>query len=99
MHTAWWRRPRGSSSAGRPASRAAPPLPSGHCGSPTKAACSTVEHGAARLSLMLDRRRRMGEGSAAGVLWKDGLGKGGWGSRCQSNLLSESLRIQVARIL
>ena len=32
--------------------------------------------GAARLWLVLDRRRRMGEGSAAGGPWGDGLRKG-----------------------
>ena len=37
---------------------------------------SQAERGAARLRLVLDRRRRMGEGSAAGGPWGDGLGKG-----------------------
>ena len=34
--------------------------------------------GAARLSLGLDRRLRMGEGSASVVPWGDGFGKGDW---------------------
>jgi hypothetical protein len=34
--------------------------------------------GAARLSLGLDRRLRMGEGSASAVPWEDGCGKGDW---------------------
>ena len=46
---------------------------------PPPAARSQAEHGAARLWLVLDRRRRMGEGSAAGVPWGDGLGTVGWG--------------------
>lgn len=33
---------------------------------------SQAEHGLARLWLVLDRRCRMGEGSAAGVPWGDG---------------------------
>ena len=49
--------------------------------SPARAARSQAEHGAARLWLVLDRRRRMGEGSAAGVPWGDGLGQGGWERR------------------
>lgn len=39
---------------------------------------SGPQHGGARLSLVLDRRLRMGEGSASGVPWGAGLGKGGW---------------------
>ena len=47
-----------------PTARAVPPERRGR---PAGAARSTVERGAARLSLVLDRRRRMGEGSAARV--------------------------------
>jgi hypothetical protein len=43
------------------------------------AACSTAERGAVRLELVLDRRRRMGEDSASGVPWGEGLGKGDCG--------------------
>jgi len=39
---------------------------------------SQAEHGAAWRRLVLDMRLRMGEGSAAGVPWGDGLGKGDW---------------------
>jgi len=45
-------------------------------GGRARAARSTAERGAARRGLVLDRRRRMGEGSAAGVPWGDGRGTG-----------------------
>ena len=52
------------------------PAPPARCGNPAGAACSTAERGAARFWLVLDRRLRMGEGSASGRPWGDGPGKG-----------------------
>jgi len=40
---------------------------------------SQAEHGATWLWLVLDMRLRIGEGSASGVPWGDGLGKGDLG--------------------
>jgi len=51
--------------------------PAGAPPSAPRAAHSKAERGAARRWLRLDRRRRMGEGSAAGVPWGAGLGTGG----------------------
>jgi hypothetical protein len=39
---------------------------------------SGLQPGGARLWLGLDRRRRMGEGSASGAPWGDSLGTGDW---------------------
>src|SRR3977135_2132003 len=47
-------------------------------GHPDRAPRRQAVHGAAWLGLVLDRRRRLGEGSASGVPWGDGLGKGDW---------------------
>jgi hypothetical protein len=49
--------------------------PARHGGS-AGAACSPAGRGVAPLLLVLDRRGRMGEGSAAGVPWGDSLGTG-----------------------
>src|SRR5262249_8463488 len=59
-----------------PPARAAPPA---RYGRPAGAAPSQAERGAAPLSLVLDRRRRMGEGSASGGPWGDSLGTGDGG--------------------
>jgi hypothetical protein len=74
MHTALWRHHSG---------RALPSLPRrahGACGA-ARVARRQAERGAARRALVLDRRRRMGEGSASGVRWGDGLGTGDLGRR------------------
>ena len=47
-------------------------------GHPAGAPRRQAVHGAAWLGLVLDRRRRRGEGSASGMPWGDGLGKGDW---------------------
>src|SRR5713101_1301106 len=55
---------------------------------------SGLQHGGARCGAtwaVLDRRRRMGEGSAAGVPWGDGLGKGGWERRGGVSMLVGSI--------
>ena len=78
MHTALWRRPRGSTPPAPPAGGHALPtalaVPPARRGSPAGAARSTGEHS-------LDKRLGMGEGSAAGVPWGDGLRKGDMGMR------------------
>src|SRR5712691_3367424 len=73
MQTAFWRRPR----------RSTPPAPpAGSVPRPQRAAAarrSGSQRGGARrraLWLVLDRRLRMGEDSASGVPWGDGLGTG-----------------------
>ncbi len=49
-----------------------------------RAATPAARPPAHRLWPVLDRRLRMGEGSASGVPWGECLGKGGWESRFQS---------------
>ena len=64
-------------------------------GHPAGAPRRQAVHGAAWLGLVLDRRRRLGEGSASGVPWGDGLGKGDWeglGGGKISNGISKALQ-------
>jgi hypothetical protein len=50
-------------------------------------------HGFGRLWLVLDMRRRMEEGSASGVPWGGGLGKGGFGRVGGSRFLDSSVTL------
>ena len=47
-----------------------------------RAAHSKVEHGAARLLLVLDMRRRRGEVNASGAPWGEGLGNNRYTMHC-----------------
>ena len=88
----------GAAPSGAPPStpRRRPRLAHGSCSAPSaprqpaRAAHSTAERGAARLWLVLDMRRRMGEGRASGGPWGEGLGKGDLG-RLEGSKIARSL--------